>query len=224
MSAVVVFDAYGTLLDVDGAARLAAAEPGQERLAAVWPALARDWRRKQLEYTWLRTLMGAHADFEAVTADALDWAMEAQGLEDAPLRERLMALYRELPAYPEVAEVLDALGAAGRQRAILSNGTPGMLEAAARAGGLEGKLEAVLSIEDVGRYKPVREVYDLVGARFGVAPQEVLFVSANGWDAAGGAAYGFRTIWVNRLGAPVDRLPGRPAEVVTDLRPVPELA
>jgi 2-haloacid dehalogenase len=224
MARLVVFDAYGTLLDVDGAARAAASEPGGEHLGRVWAPLSRDWRRKQLEYTWLRTLMGTHADFDAVTADALDWAMEAHGLADMALRDRLLALYRVLPAYPEVPGVLDALTRAGIGRAILSNGSPGMLEAALEAAGLTRAFDAVLSVEAVGRYKPAREVYDLVGAGTGAAPGEVLFVSANGWDAAGAAVYGFRALWVNRAGAPVERLPARPTHVSADLAPVPELA
>lgn len=221
---LVVFDAYGTLLDVDGAARAAAAEPGGEALARLWAPLASDWRRKQLEYTWLRTLMGAHADFDVVTADALDWAMEAHGLADVGLRDRLLALYRVLPAYGEARGVLEALKGAGIGRAILSNGSPGMLQAAVEAAGIAGSFDAVISVEAVGRYKPVRAVYDLVGAETGVAAGDVLFVSANGWDAAGAAAYGFRTLWVNRTAAPVERLPGRPAHVAADLTPVPELA
>jgi 2-haloacid dehalogenase len=224
VTAIVVFDAYGTLFDVDGAARLAAAEPGNEALGPVWEAVSRDWRRKQLEYTWLRTLMGVHADFDTVTEEALDWALEAQGLADAALRARLLALYRVLPAYAEVPAMLAALEDAGRRRAILSNGSPAMLEAAIGAAGLDGRFEAVLSVEAVGRYKPVREVYDLVEAETGVAPGGVLFMSANGWDAAGAALYGFRAVWVNRAGAPLDRLPARPAHVVADLAALPGLA
>jgi 2-haloacid dehalogenase len=225
MIAAVVFDAYGTLFDVNGAARAAAAEPGGATLARVWEPLSRDWRQKQLEYTWLRSLMGVHADFEAVTADALDWTLEARGLAGDPaLRDRLMALYRVLPAYPEAAAVLDRLGAAGRRRAILSNGSPAMLEAAVGAAGLAPRLDAVLSVEAVGVYKPARAVYDLVGRAFDTAAADVLFVSANGWDAAGAAACGFRTAWVNRAGAPVERLPARPDHVVPDLTPIPELA
>jgi 2-haloacid dehalogenase len=224
MIAVAVFDAYGTLFDVDAAARQAAGEPGGERLAETWPALSADWRRKQLEYTWLRSLMQRHADFETVTAEALDWAMEANGLAGEALRARLMALYRTLPAYPEVPSMLEQLREGGVRCAILSNGSPGMLDAAVEAAGIGDALEAVLSVEKVGIFKPAPVVYGLVETALGVEPDEVLFVSANGWDAAGAAAFGFRTVWVNRGGAPVDRLPARPEHVVATLAPVPDIA
>lgn len=218
---VVVFDAYGTLFDVAGAARVAAAS--DSRLAGLWPRLADDWRRKQLEYTWLRSLMRDHADFATVTAEALDWAMEAAGLEDAALRTRLLALYDELPAYPEVPAMLAAVQARGLPRAILSNGTPAMLASATRAAGVASLLDAVLSVEDLGIYKPDPAVYALVTARFNVAPADVLFVSSNGWDVAGASAFGFRTLWVNRMGAPVDRLPGRPDHIARDLSSLTDL-
>ncbi len=219
-----VFDAYGTLFDVNAAARRAAAEPGGERLAAVWPRLAEDWRRKQLEYSWLRAITGAHADFRQVTADGLDWAMEAAGLADPVLRDRLMALYDRLDAYPEVPAMLAALKAAGFAAAILSNGSPAMLEAAVTSAGIGDRLDAVLSVESAGVFKPSARVYDLVGARFGCPPGQVLFVSSNGWDAGSATGYGFTTAWVNRAGAPVDRLPWRPAHVLPDLTPLPALA
>ncbi len=164
----IVFDAYGTLFDVAGAARLAATEPGQSALAAVWPRLAEDWRRKQLEYTWLRAIMGCHADFASVTADALDWAMEAAGLADAGLRARLLALYDHLPAYPDVPDALDRLAARGATLAILSNGTPAMLaEAATRAAGIGTRFAALLSVEEVGVYKPHTSVYGMVARHLG---------------------------------------------------------
>jgi len=219
-----VFDAYGTLFDVSAAARIAAAEPGREALAAVWPRLAADWRAKQLQYTWLRAVMGEHTDFWAVTQDGLDWAMEAAGLSDEELRDRLLALYRELQAYPEVPAMLAALKAAGRQTAILSNGSPAMLEAAVASAGIGASLDAVLSVEEVGVFKPDARVYDLVGRHMGVAREEVLFVSSNGWDAAAGAHYGFRTVWVNRAGEPVDRLPARAEHEMADLAGIPGLA
>jgi 2-haloacid dehalogenase len=224
MVVVAVFDAYGTLFDVDAAARQAAGEPGGQRLADIWPRLSADWRRKQLEYTWLRSLMQRHAEFETVTAEALDWAMEANGLEGEAIRARLMALYRTLPAYPEVPSMLERLRDGGVRCAILSNGSPGMLDAAVEAAGIGDALEAVLSVEMVGVFKPAPVVYGLVGTALGVAPAEVVFVSANGWDAAGAAAFGFRSVWVNRGGAPVDRLPARPEHVVATLGPVPEIA
>ncbi|MDU8946199.1 haloacid dehalogenase type II [Ovoidimarina sediminis] len=220
---VAVFDAYGTLFDVAAAARQAAKEPGQEALARHWQALAAHWRAKQLQYTWLRAITGDHVDFWQVTQDGLDWAMEAVGLEGAEVRERLLALYWELAAYPEVPAMLAALKDAGCETAILSNGSPAMLEGAVRSAGVAESLDAILSVEDVGIFKPDRRVYDMVGTRFGTEPGEVLFVSSNGWDAAGAAAYGFRTVWVNRAGEPMDRLPGRPETVLDTLETIPDL-
>lgn len=221
--AACIFDAYGTLFDVGAAARRAAGEPGAGAWSHRWPELAENWRRKQLEYTWIRASAGAHVDFWQVTQDGLDWALERAGLGDAPLRERLLALYRELDAYPEVPEVLTRLTEAGRRCAILSNGTPGMLAAAIGSAGIGAALEAALSVEEVGVFKPDARVYGLVEARLGVRPAEVLFVSSNGWDACAGAAFGFTAVWVNREGAPVDRLHGRPAHVLGDLSGLPEL-
>jgi len=219
-----IFDAYGTLFDVSAAARAAAAEPGRAILAGCWQALAEDWRVKQLSYSWLRAVAGDHTDFWTVTQDALDWALERHGLDGDPeLRARLLALYRELEAYPEVPGMLAALRDRGLATAILSNGSPGMLADAAASAGIGGLLDDCLSVESVGVFKPARVVYDLVGQRFGTAPDQVLFVSSNGWDAAAAAAYGFVTLWVNRRGEPVDRLPGRPALVLPDLSGVPAL-
>lgn len=219
----IVFDAYGTLFDVTAAARLAAAQPGFAHLAPLWPRLADDWRRKQLEYTWLRTITGHHADFAQVTADGLDWALEAQSLADPALRTRLLALYDELPAYAEVPALLSTLKAKGKRLAILSNGTPAMLASATRSAGIGDRLDALLSVESVGVYKPNARVYGLVGQHFGCTPDQVLFISSNGWDAAGAAGFGFATVWVNRGGIPVDRLPHRPAHVLPDLTPLPAL-
>jgi len=220
-----IFDAYGTLFDVAAAARNAAAEPGREAFAAHWPAIAANWRLKQLQYTWLRAVMNRHTDFWQVTQDGLDWALEAEGLEgDTELRARLLQLYWELEAYPEVPAMLSALKQMGRNTAILSNGSPDMLSGAVQSAGIGDVLDDVLSVESVGIFKPASVVYDLVGQRFGCAPDEVLFVSSNGWDAAAAAGYGFNTVWVNRAGEPVDRLPAKPDRLLTDLTAIPELA
>lgn len=219
-----VFDAYGTLFDVAAAARVAAEQPGQERLAQVWPKLAADWRTKQLQYTWLRAITGDHVPFWDVTKDGLDWAMEASGLDDPVLRETLLALYWELPAYSEVPKMLATLKAAGFTAAILSNGSPDMLEGAVDFAGVRTWLDAVLSVEDVGVFKPAKAVYDMIGNRFGTTADEVLFVSSNGWDAAAGASYGFQTAWVNRAGDPMDRLPAKPGHILSDLTSIPDLA
>ena len=220
-----VFDAYGTLFDVAAAAREAAAEPGREAFASKWSDVARDWRLKQLQYTWLRAVSDSHTDFWTVTQEGLDWALEAAGLDGDPeLRERLLQLYWELSAYPEVPKMLTELKASDFSTAILSNGSPEMLTGAVDSAGVGGVLDDVLSVESVGIYKPARVVYDLVGQRFGCGPDEVLFVSSNGWDAAAASGYGFVAAWVNRAGEPVDRLPWRPAHILSDLKTIPQLA
>ena len=220
-----VFDAYGTLFDVAAAARQAAAEPAHAALKDKWMEVANHWRLKQLQYTWLRAITDAHTDFWDVTQDGLDWALEASDLDgDAALRQRLLDLYWELQAYPEVPQMLRALKDAGLQTAILSNGSPAMLDGAVQSAGVGEVLDDVLSVESVGIFKPDARVYDLVGQRFGCDRDEVLFVSSNGWDAAGASGYGFTTAWVNRAGEPTDRLPWRPAHVLSDLTSIPQLA
>lgn len=218
-----VFDAYGTLFDVTAAARVAALEPGREALAAKAGELANIWRLKQLQYTWLRAVSDAHTDFWSVTQDGLDFALEATGLTDPELRERLLALYWELSAYEEVPQMLLDLQSQGRKTAILSNGSPDMLDGAVQSAGIGELLDAVLSVEDVGVFKPHKFVYDLVNKRFGTTPDDVLFVSSNGWDAAAASGYGFQTLWVNRAGDPMDRLPWTPQHIAKDLTGVADL-
>jgi 2-haloacid dehalogenase len=220
-----IFDAYGTLFDVSAAARQAAADPAFPKLADRWQDVAAQWRLKQLQYTWLRAVADAHVNFWEVTANGLDWALDSTGLAgDAALRQRLLDLYWELSAYPEVPAMLADLKAAGLQTAILSNGSPAMLDGAVQSAGIGDVLDDVLSVESVGIFKPAAAVYDLVGARFGCAKSEVLFVSSNGWDAACATGYGFTSTWVNRAAEPVDRLPWTPAHIMPDLTAIPELA
>jgi len=167
--------------------------------------------------------MGRHADFAQVTQDGLDFALESLGLTDAPLRARLLALYERLAAYPDARGALAGLRASGLRTAILSNGSPAMLGAATRSAGLEPLLDAVLSVEEVGIYKPHPSVYQLAVDRLGVAPGEILFVSSNGWDAHGAKAFGLRVAWCNRLGQPKERLPGQPDAEVRSLAELPAL-
>ena len=220
----VVFDAYGTLFDVAAAARIAAAEPGRKAFAAKWPQIAADWRAKQLQYTWLRAVSGTHKDFWQVTQDGLDYALDAAGMAEPELRERLLALYWELSAFPEVPLMLTRLKDAGLANAILSNGSPAMLDGAVRSAGIGDVLDAVLSVESVGVFKPHKSVYALVGAHFGCGPDQVLFVSSNGWDASYAAHFGFHTVWVNRAGEASDRLPASPQFTLPDLTGIPDLA
>ncbi|MFV2002661.1 MAG: haloacid dehalogenase type II [Paracoccaceae bacterium] len=219
-----IFDAYGTLFDVAAAAREAAAEPGREAFAELWPKVANDWRLKQLQYTWLRAVADAHTDFWQVTQDGLDWALEASELDDADLRARLLALYWELSAYREVPAMLAALKAAGMNTAILSNGSPEMLAGAVSSAGIAGVLDDVLSVQSVGVFKPHKSVYQMVPDRFECAPDQVLFVSSNGWDAAAAAGFGFHSVWANRAGEPMDRLPWKPQNILSDLSQIPDLA
>lgn len=220
-----VFDAYGTLFDVAAAARNVAQEPGHDDFAAHWPKLAEIWRAKQLQYTWLRAITDTHTDFWRVTQDGLDFALEALELQDdGALRTRLLQLYWELQAFDEVPAMLASLKSKGFKTAILSNGSPDMLDGAVSSAGLNDSLDAVLSVQSVGVFKPDRRVYDMVGAHFGCAKDQVLFVSSNGWDAAAASGYGFTTAWVNRAGDPVDRLPWAAQHMLQDLTDIPTLA
>ncbi|MEP4198643.1 MAG: haloacid dehalogenase type II [Aliishimia sp.] len=220
-----IFDAYGTLFDVAAAARQAASEPAFPQLVDTWQSLAESWRLKQLQYTWLRAITGDHTDFWLVTQNGLDWALERNGLQgDDALRERLLALYWELQAYAEVPKMLATLKANGLNTAILSNGSPDMLQGAVKSAAIGDVLDDVLSVESVGIFKPDARVYDLVQERFGGEASEILFVSSNGWDAAAAAGYGFTTAWVNRSGEPMDRLPASPHHVLSDLTTIPDLA
>jgi 2-haloacid dehalogenase len=213
-----VFDAYGTLFDVNSAAAR-----HRDALGAAADALSATWRRKQLEYTWLRSLMGVHADFWEVTTAALEHACERHGIGDGALRSQLMESYRRLSAYPEVPAMLAAIRDGGFKTAILSNGTPAMLQSAVAAAGIGALLDQVLSVEDVGIYKPHPKVYQLAVDRLGVPAPRICFLSANGWDAAGAAQFGFRAIWINRAAEPRERLPAGPELELPDLSQLPHI-
>lgn len=218
-----VFDAYGTLFDVTGAARAAAAAPGGAALGDLWPLIATEWRQRQLGQTWLRAAARRHADFERVTADSLDDTLARHGIDDPALRDRLLGLFRRLPVFPDVPAALEALRARGLRLAVLSNGTPGMIAEAAEAAGIAERFDALLSVETAGVYKPHPNAYALVEAHFGVHHAEVMFVSGNDWDVAGAEAFGFRTVWVNRAGGVADRLWAAPRHEVADLSGIAEV-
>jgi 2-haloacid dehalogenase len=212
----VVFDAYGTLLDF-----ASAAERAGDALGDRGRTLSELWRRKQLEYTWLRSLMRRHVDFWQVTGESLDFALESLGIRDLALRKRLMDLYLQLEAYPDARETLVALRQRGLRLAVLSNGSTGMLDAGIRNARLDELLDAVLSVEEVGVYKPSPEVYAMAARQLDLLPGEIGFVSANGWDVHGASAFGFRVAWCNRTGQPPERLPGAPEIVVRSLAELP---
>ena len=213
-----VFDAYGTLFDY-----ASAAAGCRDVLGDKFGALAALWRDKQLQYTWLRSLQGRHADFWQVTGEALDFALETLGVDDPSLRQRLMELYLRLDAFPEVPGVLERLKKAGFKTAILSNGSPQMLAAAVESAGIGGSLDEVLSVESVGIYKPHPEVYQLALDRLGVAAAAISFQSSNSWDAYGASAFGMRVVWCNRYGARRERLPGNPDREIRSLAELPAL-
>lgn len=214
----VAFDAYGTLFDVHApAARLA------EEIGPAATAVSELWRQKQLQYTWLRSLMGAYADFWQVTQDALDHAMEAHGIANAALRERLLSLYRNLDAYEDAAPTLSTLRERGIATAILSNGDPKMLDAAVSHAGLHGHLDHVLSVDAVGIYKPDPRCYQLAVDAFGVPAGAIGFVSANAWDVAGAAYFGLCVCHLNRFSQPPEHLPARPLAVINGLSELPDL-
>ncbi|QPC87170.1 haloacid dehalogenase type II [Mesorhizobium sp. NBSH29] len=192
-----VFDAYGTLFDVHAAVRRHAEKIGPEGTL-----FSEIWRAKQLEYSWVRSLMGAYVDFWQLTQQALDFAFHKVPSADPSLRAALLDAYWNLDCYPEVPTVLKALKADGARLAILSNGSPGMLEAAVKSAALENVFDAVFSVDPVQRFKTDPAVYELVTTNWRLYPESVSFQSSNRWDVAGAGKFGFRTVWINRSGQP----------------------
>lgn len=195
--AAYVFDAYGTLFDVHAAVRRHAGRAGPEG-----QALSDIWRAKQLEYTWVRSLMGAYEDFEVLTAEALNYAFNRIPSVDRSLRADLLAAYRTLDCFPEVPTALRALKQRGVKIAILSNGTPSMLSAVVSHSGLGALIDDVFSVDSLGIYKTAPAAYELVTKAYGLWPSEVSFQSSNRWDVAGAVRFGFRAAWINRQNAP----------------------
>ena len=213
-----VFDAYGTLFDFNSAAGAARGELGED-----WQRVSDLWRQKQLQYTWLRGLAGHHADFWQVTGDALEFTLATLRIERPGLHARLMDVYLRLATFPEVPETLRRLKATGRKLAILSNGTPAMLDAVVHSAGLEKLFDAVLSVEDVGVYKPHPSVYGLACDRLEIAPSRICFLSSNAWDAYSAKAFGMRVVWCNRYGQARERIPASPDGEIADLGALPGL-
>ncbi|MPZ37560.1 MAG: haloacid dehalogenase type II [Rhizobiales bacterium] len=213
-----VFDAYGTLFDFAAAARKC-----RDVLGNDIDKLAMLWRDKQLQYTWLRAAQGLHADFWQVTGDALSFSPETLRIDKLGLHDRLMALYLTLDPFPEVHDVLSRLKKAGLRTAILSNGSPRMLDAAVKAAKLDTALDAVLSVEDVGVYKPHPKVYRLATDRLAIPASAIAFQSSNAWDAYAASAFGMKVVWCNRYRQRPERLPGAPDREVRSLSELPAL-
>jgi 2-haloacid dehalogenase len=213
-----VFDAYGTLFDFNSAVARCRDVLGEQA-----DTLSRIWREKQLQYTWLRSLMGRHEDFWKVTGDALDFAMRSLEIRDEALRERLMSLYRVLDAFPEVPATLEALKSGGFKTAILSNGSPEMLLSVVQGTGIAHLLDAVLSVEAVGIYKPHASVYKIAVDSLSLDAEAICFVSANAWDAHGASAFGLKVVWCNRYGQSREILPGAADVEVSTLAEIPSI-
>jgi len=215
---VYVFDAYGTLFDVHAAIarHRAAAGPDADRFSEIW-------RLKQLEYAWTFTLAGHYSDFWTLTERALDYAFDRVPTVSRALRGKLLDAYLTLDAFTDARAALTELKTRGRRIAILSNGTPHMLETAVQASGIAPLCDAVLSVDEVRMYKPRPEVYALVTDRFGVKPGEVAFVSSNRWDIMGAASFGFRAVWINRAQMPQEYSHQPPIHTVPDLLALPSL-
>jgi 2-haloacid dehalogenase len=211
---IFVFDAYGTLFNVH-----AAAERHKDAIGLNWQQLSQTWRTKHIEYTWVHSLSQRPATFWELAQKSLDYAIASVGgAVPAEAKDKLLAAYRTMDAYPEVAEVLAVLKGRGGRLAILSNGDPDMLDDAVRAAKLDNLFDAVLSVTAAGIFKPSPAVYRLATDRFGCSPGDISFQSSNRWDVAGAKAFGFHCVWINRTGAP-DEYPGlRPDRIVRDLR------
>ena len=213
-----VFDAYGTLFDFASATRGC-----RDLLGDDLDGLTAVWRDKQLQYTWLRAIQGKHVDFWQVTGDALDFALDTLKLDRPELRDRLMQLYLTLDTFPEVPDVLRRLKTAGIRTAILSNGSPTMLDLVVRNAGIEGLFDFILSVEEVGVYKPNPKVYRLAVDRLGIHAPQISFQSSNSWDAYAASSFGMTVVWCNRYRQRQERLPGRPNCELETLSGLPEL-
>jgi 2-haloacid dehalogenase len=213
-----LFDAYGTLFNVHAPVDRLAGRLGPD--AAAVSAL---WRQKQVQYTWLRSLMNAYVPFSQITEEALDHALAAYRVKDAEIRGELLNLYRTLDAYPEVPESLRRLRSKGLTTGILSNGNPDMVQAAATAAGIRGSLEYILSADEVGIFKPDSRVYQLGVETLSLPAERICFVSSNAWDVAGAAHFGFTVVWVNRFDQYPEHLPGAPVAQVRSLDEVADL-
>ena len=207
----IVFDAYGTLFDVNSAA-----EKCKEKIGDKWESFANYWRTTQLEYTWLRSLMKRHKDFWQITEDSLDKSMKAFKI-DSSMKNELLDLYKVLSTYPEVKEILNKLKKKNYKLSILSNGTPALLSQLVKSNSLENLFDSIFSIEEVGVYKPDEKVYDIPVKKYKIKPDEIVFLSSNTWDVSGGGNYGYNAIWVNRNKNIFDNLDFKPKNEVNNL-------
>ena len=214
---VIIFDAYGTLFDVNSAAEKCKSQIGEK-----WEAFANFWRTTQLEYTWLRSLMNRHKDFWQITEDSLDKSMKTFDI-DPSMRNELLNLYKVLSPFKEVPDTLKALKEKKFKLAILSNGTPSLLDELVKSNDLENLFDDIFSIEQVGVYKPSSRVYDMPIKKYNISKSEVAFLSANTWDVSGGGNYGYQSIWVNRNNNIFDNLDFRPKYQITDLNKLIQL-
>ena len=207
----IIFDAYGTLFDVNSAA-----EKCKDKIGDKWEGFANYWRTTQLEYTWLRSLMKKHKDFCQITVDSLDKSMKAFKI-DSSMRDELLDLYKILSIFPEVKEVLNNLKEKNYKLAILSNGTPTLLNELVKSNNLDSIFDDIFSIEEVGIYKPSSKVYDIPIKKYQIQKDEIVFLSANTWDVSGGGNYGYNAVWVNRNNNIFDNLDYKPQNQVKDL-------
>ena len=208
----IIFDAYGTLFDVNSAA-----EKCKDKIGINWEAFSNFWRTTQLEYTWLRSLMNRHKDFWQVTEDSLKKSMEAYKIETS-MKNDLLNLYKVLSPFEEVLETLKSLKEKKYKLAILSNGTPELLNELVKTNNLESFFDDIFSIEEVGIYKPDAKVYDIPIKKYGIKKNEVIFLSSNTWDVSGGGNYGYQSIWVNRNKNIFDYLDYKPKNQINSLK------
>ncbi len=213
----IIFDAYGTLFDVNSAA-----EKCKDKVGDKWEGFANHWRTTQLEYTWLRSLMKRHKDFWQITEDSLDKSIKAFNI-DPSMKNELLNLYKVLSTFKEVPETLKTLKGKNFKLAILSNGTPSLLNELVKSNDLDDLFDDLFSIEEVGIYKPDSKVYDLPIRKYKIEKDEVAFLSANTWDVSGGGNYGFNSIWVNRNNSIFDKLDYKPQHEIKNLSELTKL-